>query len=117
MQLDGKETKALVQLTANKVDEAQRSWSFYSQLIEAETPLQGARNGGTIERGCLLRIRPLIKISHLMPNIRGLQRGSSREISSRNGGPIPLHPSCGSTGNVRPSVPHVFPDIDHCELL
>jgi hypothetical protein len=66
--------------------------------------LQGARYDETTERGYLRQIHPRIKISRTMLNMRGRQRGSFREVYSRNGSPSRPHPCYGSTGNVRPSI-------------
>jgi hypothetical protein len=81
--------------------------------------LQGARSlrsagtgCGRTTRGCLRRIPPLIKIPHPRLNIKGRRRGSSRGIYPRNGSPSRPHPCCGSTENVRPSVPCLLLDID-----
>jgi len=108
IRLDGQETKALVIHAANNMEKAKRS-RFFCPLAalshRAETTLQGCRQGRTTERGCLRLIHPLIKISLLVFNTRGRRCGSSREVSSRSGGPSQQNSCCGFMGNVRPSVP------------
>src|ERR1700744_4758163 len=76
-----------------------------------------AKCGQTNENGCLRQILPLITILHPKLNIKGRGCGSSREIYLWNGSPNRPHLCCGSTENVRPSVPWLLPDIDRSELF
>ena len=81
--------------------------SFPRLLLVAETKmtLQGKRPGRATDRGCLRQTHPQIKISRAALNMEAQRHGSSREVYSWNGSLNQANPCCGSTANVRPSVP------------
>jgi hypothetical protein len=95
-----REATAIMQLMANNVDEAKRSWFCDPiTIVGAEIPLQGTSGDRTSESGSRLLIHPQITLSPAALSTRDQQDGSSEVVISKNGNPSV--PCCGFTASVR----------------
>src|SRR6266852_5631006 len=101
MNLEGKETRVVIQQVADDMDQVKRlSSSFRVDIrVQAKPSLQGINYGRTFADGSLRRI-PLLTTTLPAAPIASKQRtGFFKEVSSPNGNPMAHF--CGSTENVR----------------
>ena len=106
VQVGGKEARAVVQQTAEHVDQIERSWShnLVGSGCGGSYILQEPSHGTTFINGSLHRTHPPITTLHVLLIRREPQTGSFKGVSSPDGSQqIPIH-YFGFMANVGPTL-------------